>query len=164
MTTLEFNIQLTNLEDSLRRYASILASNVEDANDLLQDTYLRALDNKERFMASDYKNMKGWTYTIMKNIFINNYRKMKKRKNKIEDVSSEDSTLFDNVSDDNILKTIQLKEMNMAIDNLDKNQKVPLLMHLTGFKYNEIANELGINIGTVKSRIFFAKKNLRYKI
>lgn len=161
MTTLEFNTQLTNLESSLKRYASILTPNREDANDLLQETYLRALDNKEMFISSQYKNLRGWTYTIMKNIFINNYRRVKNQKSKLENLSKFNLTTQENYVYDNLFNKFQLSEMNKAIENLDNNQKKPLLMHLSGFKYKEIADELGVNIGTIKSRIFFARNNLK---
>ena len=161
MTTLEFSNQLIGLEDNLRRYAMILTLNSEDANDLLQDTFLRALDNKDKYMSSQYKNLRGWTYTIMKNIFINNYRRIKNRKDKIENVSFDNSSLFENAVNDNFENKIQLNELNDAINNLQKQQKVPLVMYLLGYKYKEIADKLNLNIGTVKSRIFFARNSLK---
>ena len=161
MTTSEFNQQLTRLEDYLRRYTLILTSNNQDADDLLQETYLRALDNKDIFISSENKNLKGWTYTIMKNIFINNYRRIKNLKSKIKDVSYVNPPLVENDAYTNIYSMLQIKDMDVAIDHLGNNQKMPLIMHLSGFKYKEIASELGVNIGTVKSRIFFAKKNLK---
>jgi RNA polymerase sigma-70 factor (ECF subfamily) len=164
MTTFEFTTQLTNLEDYLRRHALILTLNKEDANDLLQETFLKALKNKEMFMASQYKNLKGWTYTVMKNIFINNYRRIKNWQNKIRDISADNAVTTENNSYEDLFTMIQLKDMNNAIENLEASQKVPLVMHLSGYKYKEIADKLGISIGTVKSRIFFAKKNLKDKI
>lgn len=161
MTLVEFNTQLTKLDDFLKRYALILTNNNQDANDLLQETYMRALNNKDMFISSKYKNLKGWTYTIMKNIFINNYRRTKKLKGKIMDVTKFNSAMVGNNTHENLFSMLQLKEMNLAIDNLEDNQKMPLRMHLSGFKYQEIADKLGLNIGTVKSRIFFARKNLK---
>ena len=161
MTLIEFNTQLTKLEDYLRRYALILTANNQDADDLLQDTYLRALDFKDMFISSKYKNLKGWTYTIMKNIFINNYRRAKKLKGKMKDITIDNPPVVDKNAYENLYSMLQLKDMNMAINNLEDNQKMPLKLHLSGFTYKEIAEKLGVNIGTIKSRIFFARKNLK---
>lgn len=161
MNTSEFNKQLVKLEDYLRRYALYLTSSSPDADDLLQETYLRALDNKDMFMSSEKNNLKGWTYTIMKNIFINHYRRIKNLKGKIKDISIAGTVQVEDSTYPNVYSMLQMKDMNVAISHLDSNQKRPLIMHLSGYKYKEIANELGVNIGTVKSRIFFARKNLK---
>ena len=161
MTAFEFNNQLKNLEEYLKRYALILTSNNQDANDLLQETFLRALNNKDMFMSSENSNLKGWTYTIMRNIFINNYRKAKKLKGKIKDITEFNRALVENNAYENLFYSLQLKDMNIAINHLEENQRMSLKMHLSGYKYKEIADKLGVNIGTVKSRIFFAKKHLK---
>ena len=164
MTTMEFNTQLLNLDDPLRRYALVLSSNKDDANDLVQETYLRALNNKNKFLEHQENNIKSWTFTIMKNIFINNYRRKKSQKDKLENVSEENSSLFADRFENNFVELLQIEEMNKNIEKLDSHLKDPLRLHLSGFKYKEIANMLTLNIGTVKSRLFFARTNLKKMI
>ena len=159
MTAVEFNYQLTNLSPNLERFALSLTSDTEDAKDLLQETYVKAISYRDKF--EDNTNLKAWTFTIMKNTFINNYRRAVKA-----------NTTFDNTDDlyylnlnressfDSPESSISTKEISKAIHNLEDEFKVPFLMHTQGFKYKEIADELNLKIGTVKSRIFFTRKKL----
>jgi len=163
MTALEFNYQITGLKRNLEYFAYSLTSNQEDANDLLQDTYLKALTYREKFVKDD--NLKAWMFTIMKNTFINNYRRNVKA-NTIIDGSKDlyylnlpkDSGFADPVSSCNT------RDIEKAIASLEEEYKIPFTMHLKGFKYKEIAETLGISIGTVKSRIFFTRKKLMAKL
>lgn len=159
MTAIEFNYQLTSLSDNLEKFALSLTSNLDDAKDLLQETFLKAISYRDKF--SDNTNLKAWTYTIMKNTFINNYRKAVKA-----------NTTFDNTKDlyylnmhnnsglDNPDISYSTKEIEKKIELLDNEYKIPFRMHVQGFKYMEISEELNLKIGTVKSRIFFARKKL----
>ena len=70
MTTMEFNTRLINMEDRLERFALSLTSDREAAKDLLQETYVKALSSKDKFI--EFTNFEAWAYTIMKNTFINN--------------------------------------------------------------------------------------------
>ena len=163
MTAVEFNYQLTNLSSNLERFALSLTSNVEDAKDLLQETFAKAIAYRDKF--EDNTNLKAWTFTIMKNTFINNYRRSVKA-----------NTTFDNTEDLyylNINKEVtvetpdseySVKEIQKSIDQLDDDFKLPFLMHTQGFKYKEIADKLDLKIGTVKSRIFFTRKKLMEKL
>ena len=74
MKNVEFENELVALQSNMRNFAFSLTLNRDDAEDLLQDTTLKVLDNQEKF--TDNVNFKGWVLTIMKNIFINNYRKI----------------------------------------------------------------------------------------
>ena len=76
MTAIEFSAKLMNLQNNLQYFANTLTRDSEEAKDLLQDTYLKALMNRDKF--ADDTNLKTWTFTIMKNTFINNYRKIYK--------------------------------------------------------------------------------------
>ena len=159
MTAIEFNYQLTSLWENLERFAIRLTSNRDDAKDLLQETFMKAISYRDKF--SDNTNLKAWTYTIMKNTFINNYRKLSKV-----------STTFDQSNDlyymnlnkasgmDLPESSYSTKEIEKKIELLDNEFKVPFLMHVKGYKYKEIADKLNLKIGTVKSRIFFARKKL----
>ncbi len=163
MSTIEFEDRFAQLSSVLHSFAYNLTKNVEDSRDLYQETAFRALNNKEKFRYGT--NFKAWLFTIMKNIFINNYRK-KVKKNTIMD--STDNMYFLNSGDQEIKNgaesNIMLKELNGMVSNLDDSLKIPFLKHYEGFKYQEIADELELPLGTVKSRIFFARKELKNMI
>jgi RNA polymerase sigma-70 factor, ECF subfamily len=159
MTALEFNHQLIDLETKLARFALSLTTNKEDAKDLLQETMLKALTYKDQFV--QYTNLKAWTYTIMKNTFINNYRRNVRQNTTFD--NTKDLYLLNqnkdtsNISPDTSYATM---EINRVIDNLDDEFRLPFKMHTEGYKYKEIAQKLDLKIGTVKSRIFFTRKKL----
>ncbi len=163
MSTVEFQDRLDQLSSVLNTFAYNLTKNVEDAKDLFQETALRALSNKEKFRPGT--NFKAWLFTIMKNIFINNYRK-KMKANTIQD--STDNLYYLNSGNIDITNkadsNIMMNELEKMIDSLDDSLKVPFLMHYEGFKYQEIADTLDLPLGTVKSRIFFARKELKQMI
>jgi RNA polymerase sigma-70 factor (ECF subfamily) len=159
MTTMEFNNKLISMEARLERFALSLTANREEAKDLLQETYLKALSSKDKFI--EFTNFEAWAYTIMKNTFINNYRKAV-RQNTIVD-TTQDLYYLNNSKESNFVKpdsSVQQKEINKQINKLQDELKVPFLMHTQGFKYKEIAEHLDLKIGTVKSRIFFTRKKL----
>jgi RNA polymerase sigma-70 factor (ECF subfamily) len=141
-------------------FAMILTGNRNDAGDLLQETVLKALTNREKYI--DNINFKGWVLTIMRNIFINNYRKVIRNQTIID--QTEDLYHL-NLSQDSGFDSpdgaYTIKEINLAINNLSNELKTPFSMFLAGYKYNEIAEKLTLPLGTVKSRIFFARKELQ---
>ncbi len=159
MTQIEFDHKLISLHQNLEYYANMLTSNREEAKDLIQDTFLKALANRDKFAADT--NLKAWTYTIMKNTFINNYRRNQKANTIID--STEDLFYLniprksDFPSPDSKFSE---KEINKSISKLDPDQRMPFEMHHQGYKYKEIADHLNISIGTVKSRIFFTRRKL----
>ncbi len=160
MSTLEFNDRFTTMSTLLHSFAYNLTKNIEDAKDLFQETAFRALTNKEKFRTGT--NFKAWLFTIMKNIFINNYRK-KVKSNTIMDSTdnmyyiNSGATIIGNGAESNIM----MEELNNMIDSLDAGIKKPFMMHYEGYKYQEIADYLELPLGTVKSRIFFARKELK---
>lgn len=163
MTALEFSYTIDRLTGSLRPFALRLTRDIEDANDLLQETILKAFTNREKY--TDGTNLKAWLYTIMKNTFITNYQRMV-RKNTF--IDSTNNLHYINSSTSAIENTaygkFAMKDINKAIDKLNDTYKVPFLMHFRGFKYHEIAEKLNIPIGTVKNRIHIARKELKYKL
>ncbi|MBU6343608.1 MAG: RNA polymerase sigma factor, partial [Bacteroidetes bacterium] len=143
MTSMEFNHKLSTLTTLLHSFAYNLTKNSEDAKDLFQETTYRALFNRDKFQQGT--NFKAWMFTIMKNIFINNYRK-KVKANTILDTTDNQFYLnsgnhaTSNAAEGNIL----LHELNTMVDSLDESIRVPFLMHFEGFKYQEIADELDL--------------------
>ena len=163
MSTIEFNAQLMELRRLLMTFAYNLTKNAENANDLYQETAYRALKNKNKFKPGT--NFKAWMMTIMKNIFINDYRKRVKANTIFDSTDNQyylnsGSHSVRNEGDSNIL----MKELNRMIDNLDEGLRVPFLMHHEGHKYQDIADFMELPLGTVKSRIFFARKELKKNI
>ncbi len=160
MTALEFGYTIDRLSGSLRPFALRLTKDIEDANDLLQETIVKAFTNREKY--TEGTNLKAWMYTIMKNTFITNYQRMV-RKNTFIDTT--DNLHYLNSSSQTIENSaygkFAMKDINRAIEKLDDAYKVPFLMHFRGFKYHEIANKLDIPIGTVKNRIHIARKELK---
>jgi RNA polymerase sigma-70 factor, ECF subfamily len=154
-----FKAELINVQDELFRFAYKLTTDREEANDLLQETSLKALDNEEKYRPDT--NFKGWMYTIMRNIFINNYRKV------VRDQTFVDRT--ENMYHLNLPQSISSstecsydsKEMYRLLYSFPKEYRIPFSMHVAGFKYREIANKLELPLGTVKSRIFFTRRKLQ---
>jgi len=163
MSSIEFNDSLNKMANLLQSFAYSLTKNTEDARDLYQETAYRAITNREKFRPGT--NLKAWLFTIMKNIFINNYRK-KVKANTIMDTT--DNQYYINSGDNAIgnkaESSIMMKELNRMIDTLDESIRIPFLMHYQGYKYQEIADHLDLPLGTVKSRIFFARKDLKVQI
>ena len=149
-----------SLQANLLNFAYMLTSNRDDAYDLLQDTTLKALDNEDKY--ADNTNFKGWVFTIMRNIFINNYRRAGRAATVID---TTENLYHLNLSQDSGLDTPEgsytAAEFTSAIAELPAEYSVPFNMHVQGFKYTEIAEKMNLPLGTVKSRIFFARKRLQ---
>jgi len=162
MNTLQFNENVGRIEDLLFGFAMKLTKNRENAKDLMQETLTKAFAKRDRFKVDS--NFKAWSTTIMYNSFINGYRK-RKTMNQVN-ASVEDVPFIINKTSSmgNPNSVILHKELINLIDSLDDDFKVPFLMSYRGFQYDEIAAKLDMPIGTVKSRIFYARKKLRAKI
>jgi RNA polymerase sigma-70 factor (ECF subfamily) len=163
MTTIEFDNKFNSMANVLNSFAYNLTKNMEDAKDLFQETAFRAMTNRDKFR--DGTNFKAWLFTIMKNIFINNYRR-KVKANTI--IDSTDNMYYINSGKNAIgnraESEILMKELSKMIQNLDDSIKIPFMMHYEGFKYQEISDKLDLPLGTVKSRIFFARNELKQVI
>lgn len=157
MKAKEFQNELIGLQDNLMRFASSLTYNKDDAKDLVQETNLKALTYRDNF--EDDTNIKAWTFTILKNTHINNYRKTIKKNMAID--SSDSQFLLNSIPERNGPESEYLyKEMAKKVENLDDFFRIPFMMHASGYKYKEIAQNLNLKIGTVKSRIFLSRKQL----
>ena len=163
MSALDFDQMLINNTDFLKPFAFTLTRDNEAAKDLIQETLFRALANRDKYNVGT--NIKAWLYTIMRNIFINNYRR-KSKQNTIFD-NSPNEFLIDNnqgaVSNEAIAK-LNMKEVQEAIYQLPVIFRNPFLLYFDGFKYHEIADMLHEPLGTIKSRIHFARKLLKSQI
>jgi len=159
MTKVEFDFKLVSLQESLMRFAYSLTADKEDAKDLVQETYLKALKNSDKF--SNESNLKAWIYTILKNTFINHYRSAVRHGtlNNQSKVGLYLNILPSSGCDDPDSVYVS-KELEKAIETLSDNYKMPFKMFHEGYKYKEIAETLDLKIGTVKSRIFFTRKKL----
>ena len=163
MSVREFNSVLLENADFLKPFAVNLTKDNETANDLYQETLYKALANQEKYNVGT--NIKAWLFTIMRNIFINDYRRRAKQK-----------TIFDNSAGDYLINlkqvsvrnaaesSLQVKEINEAIHQLPEIFKTPFMLYFDGYKYQEIADVLGEPLGTVKSRIHFARKLLKDRL
>ena len=163
MTTIEFTQHIAKMSKSLRPFAMKLTRDADDANDLLQDTLLKAFTNREKY--ADGTNLKAWLYTIMKNTFITNYQRMI-RKNTFIDTSDNLHYInsFESSTDNMAFSTFALDDINRAVEALEFEYKTPFMMYFRGFKYHEIAQKLDIPIGTVKNRIHIARKELKERL
>lgn len=160
MSAAEFNDMLLTNAGSLKPFAVSLTHDQEVAKDLYQETMYKALANRDKY--STGTNIKAWLFTIMRNIFINDYRRKAKQR-----------TIFDNSASDLTINngktvvanegevTLQAKEINQAIYQLPQIFKTPFLLYFEGYRYHEIAFSLNEPLGTIKSRIHFARKLLK---
>lgn len=160
MSNLEFTYQFNGLSRYLRSFAYKLTRDIHSAEDLFQETALRAFNNKEKFAAST--NMKAWLTTIMKNTFINNFR----RKQRWEKIMIQTDANYLMESERKAVwnegeHRVSSEAVETLIDRLDDTLKIPFLMMLQGYKYHEIADRMDMPLGTVKSRIFIARQKLK---
>lgn len=148
------------MQSNLLNFAYQLTTSRETAQDLVQDTTLKVLDNESKYV--DNVNFKGWVFTIMRNIFINNYRKGVRSATVID--QTEDLYHL-NLPQESGLDTpegsIAAGEISAAINSFSDDYRIPFSMHVAGYKYNEIAEHMNLPLGTVKSRIFFARQRLQ---
>lgn len=162
MTTFQFLSEFKKLDSILLSIAAKLTRNTEEAKDLVQETAYKAFGNKEKYHLDT--NFRAWVLTIMRNIFINQYRRKKRVSPATEPI---DDYLFAvesrGVRNDGESR-MAMAEMNGMIKSLGSTFSVPFSLHCDGYKYDEIAQELDIPVGTVKSRIFFARKKLRNQL
>ena len=162
-TSKSFEERVIELQGNLLNFAYQLTTDREQAEDLLQDTTLKALANEEKYV--DNVNFKGWIFTIMRNIFINNYRQNVRQATVID--HTEDLYHL-NVCQDSGLDTpegsVAVKEITTALNAFSDEYRIPFNMFVAGYKYNEIAEKLKLPLGTIKSRIFCARKRLREQL
>jgi len=163
MSTIEFNHQLSSLHSVLRAFTRNFTSDRDEGLDLVQDTILKALTYKDKFQAET--NLKAWLFTIMRNTFINNYRKNQRAKTSLDHTKE---LYFLNVEDTHTFNgpasAFEYKDIWSHVNSLHPELLIPFKMHTSGYKYHEIAEQQNIPIGTVKNRIHKARKEIQKKL
>lgn len=154
------NQQLERISNSLRAFSLKLTGNESDANDLYQDTAFRIISNADKYQPDT--NFKAWAVTIMRNIFINNYRKRVRRGTILDQTPNNfyinsGTQAIENDGESNMA----YKELLRMVSSLPEDFKRPFWMAYKGYKYDEIAEQLDAPLGTIKSRIFFARRKLQ---
>jgi RNA polymerase sigma-70 factor (ECF subfamily) len=158
MSTYEFQQHLVSLRHQLYYFALSLTRDRDTAQDLLQESLLRALTYREKFQ--DNTNFKAWLYTIMRNTFINDHRRGKRTNALMDRVEHDHLRTMRVETAASTERTVKQREIDQSLAKLDDAFREPFRMHHDGFKYHEIADRLGIPIGTVKSRIHQARHRL----
>ncbi len=162
MNALQFQQKLLSMQDNMMNFALILTANKEDARDLTQDTTLKVLDNQHKFI--DNVNFKGWVLTVMRNIFINSYHKVVRSQNFVGQTMEIYNQELNESGFDSPEVDYNIQDITNAINKLNRDFKIPFSMFLSGYKYSEISEKLEIPLGTVKSRIFFARQELQKQL
>lgn len=160
MAAFQFDNKVIEITSGFKPYAINLTKDPESAKDLIQETVLKALSNRDKFREGT--NLSAWLFTIMRNIFINAYRKKSKRKTITDGTDNQYyinsvQTIVKNQAEQNFM----MDDIKKAIGKLSDEFRIPFMLHYEGFKYLEISEELDLPLGTVKSRIFFARKQLK---
>ncbi len=155
-----FRTKILENQLALHNYAKQLTRDTDRASDLVQETLLKAMRYESKF--EEGTNLKGWLFTIMKNSFINDYRRNIKR-NTFLDYT--DNSFYLDSSPSKVINSGEMRfirhDLEIAIERLPTDLKYTFKRNLEGYKYHEIAEELDIPIGTVKTRIFVARRTLR---
>lgn len=151
-----------NAVNQLYAFALSLTKESNDAEDLYQETMFLALRNSDKF--KDGTNFMAWMKTIMRNAFINGYRKKKRFQNYINTKNSQPNTFDKEQINNEAQSNIMMDELNGLIDRIDDRFKTPFRLFYEGFSYDEIAAKLEVPLGTVKSRIFIARRQLKEAI
>jgi RNA polymerase sigma factor (sigma-70 family) len=162
MTHVEFEKRFRHFSKPLYSFALHLTRDQEDAKDLVQETAYRAFKNLDKFRAGT--NFKAWMRTILRNSFINNYRKKKTRRQVEAPVDDFLFAIESNTVNNSGFQHLQYERLQNIVQQLDESYRIPFLLHFQGYQYKEIADYLDVPLGTVKSRIFFARKKLRTAI
>jgi RNA polymerase sigma-70 factor (ECF subfamily) len=156
----QIQANLVKLQHNMLNFAYLLTSNRDDAMDLLQDTTVKVLDNQSKY--TDNTNFKGWVFTIMRNIFINNYRRVARAATVVD---TTDNLYHLSVPQEPDVQspegTYGAKEIMAYINEFPDDYRIPFTLHISGYKYNEIAEKMHLPLGTIKSRIFFARQRLQ---
>ena len=153
MDKLEFYKRLASSMDAMIRCAYRFTADSDKAEELLQETMLKALTNKDKYRSDD--NFIGWLRTMMHHIYLNNLhdKMVYVDTNDIYNTFAGKSSYLDT--------SLDYKELRRLLATLPRELYAPFKLYVDGYKYEEIARELGLQLGTVKSRIFTARERLK---
>lgn len=157
MSITEFNSMVLNHSECLKPFAISLTRDHEEAKDLCQQTLYKAFAYREKYEHGT--NIKAWLFTIMRNIFINDYRRNARKKIVLDAVKYSQELCADSAG-----VKLRLREIDAALYKLPAIFKTAFMLYLQGYKYHEIASVLNEPLGTIKSRIHFAKKVLQKQL
>jgi len=163
MNNRDFTQMVHEHQSMLSAFALKFTGDIDDANDLIQDTMVKALRFSGKFVEGT--NIKGWLYTIMRNTFINDYRKNMKKMALItqeEEISS--ANLLHSSTPNQSSSTFAMRDIQFALSKLPESLSIPFIRYFEGYKYHEIAEELDLPLGTVKTHIFEARKRLKKQL
>ena len=159
MTQNEFNKQVSKIESLLIGFSIKLTGNKDSAKDLMQETLLRSYKNKHKFTIGT--NFKAWMTTIMYNSYINIYRKRKTRNKVMRPLDDHSYKVESNANGSDANSVILMEELHAIIETLNDDFKKPFKLLLEGYHYDEISEMIQTPMGTVKSRIFYARKKIQ---
>lgn len=162
MTTDVFTRQFQSFASSLRAFAIQLTRDKNDADDLYQDTVYKAI--RYRHLYQPHTNMQAWMMTIMRNTFINDWRRLKRKQQATQLPITGVTLTLNDAADNQGESNVSMQELTQLVEQLDDTFKIPFLMAYRGYKYEEIADELQLPLGTIKSRIHQARKMLKAKV
>jgi RNA polymerase sigma factor (sigma-70 family) len=163
MTTINLNTEICNQLSCLENFAMKFTADPEDANDLVQDTIIKAIRYHKLYQEGS--NLRGWLYTIMRNTFINDYRRDGRRRNILTVTDDLSAQQLKNSASSNLgVGKFVMEDIDKAMGKLQPEYSVPFLKYFEGYKYHEIAEELNIPIGTVKTRIHVARQSLKLQL
>lgn len=162
MSDIDFSHQISSLQPSLHTFTKRFTRDQDESSDLVQETILKALTYKDKF--KENTNLKGWLFTIMRNTFINNYRKTRRFKSVNDGKSSVTKGIIDKNTFNNPASNYEYHDIWKHINSLSEELLIPFKLYTSGFKYHEIAENQQMPIGTVKNRIFNARKEIQKKL
>ena len=163
MDSKKFEDEIVALQSTLALFCKRFVTDEEESEDLIQETILKALTHRNKFKQNT--NLNGWLYTIMRNTFINKYRQSQRARTFLDKT---DDFYYLNVPDrhttHNPESNFQYNELIDCINDIREVFLTPFKMHTEGYKYHEIADELNLPVGTVKNRIFHARKEIQKRL
>lgn len=156
----DLEVNLLGIQDKMLYFALKLTRDKEKARDLRQESCLKVLTNLDKYYYNS--NFRAWVFMIMYNTFINDYRRNAWGPVVADAMGT--PQLTNSFQNSDLLTPegmLMFSEVTKALNSLAHEFKKPFTMHLSGYKYREIAVAMRIPIGTVKSRVFFARKQLK---
>ncbi|KLT66714.1 sigma-70 family RNA polymerase sigma factor [Pedobacter sp. BMA] len=156
----EFSLIADRYSTSLHSNALRFTQDDDEAKDLVQETLLKGVRFCHKF--DEGTNVKAWLYVIMKNTYINSYRQAKRRQEVIQvDDEISSANLMSSASTNSGESTFVMNDIEKAMQSIPENYRIPFQRYFEGYKYEEIAVQMNIPLGTVKTHIHQARHLLK---